>query len=83
MYKGFMCEHILQVSGTEIDDSRYITNIIQIEQGHIHTPHTRGVTKLTRRLRTPYQWTWLTIEGSATSTLDAWLAVRMTSENNI
>ena len=77
-----MCVHILQVSGTEIDDCRDITNIIHIEQGHSHTPHThtRNTAVLTRRLRTPYQCTWLTIEGSATSSLDAWLAVRVTSE---
>ena len=65
------------------DRNRDIINIIHIEQRHSHTPHTRGVAILTRRLRTSYQWTWLTLEGSATSTLDAWLAVRMTSENNI
>ena len=43
MYEGFMCVHILQVSGTEIDDSSGNTNIINIEQGHSHTPHTRAI----------------------------------------
>ena len=35
-----MCVHILQVPDTEIYDSRDITNIIHIEEGHSNTPHT-------------------------------------------
>ena len=42
MYEGFMYVHILQVSGTEIDDRRDIANIIHIEQGP-YTKHTHSI----------------------------------------
>ena len=70
MYDGFMCVHILQVTGTGITNSRYITNVIHTNKS-IPIHHTHAALPYSHAVYGHYQWTWLTIEGSATSTLDA------------